>query len=144
MCQLKINYSKSPAYEPSSCELSKMRVCVCTSSLVSLHVSGIYCHACPSPTSGCASVHCTVLYKHSSIVSLFQARSARGQLHWTPCCATWRFTNEDLKELEAQRKHKERQEEAVTEEPKSSMMQEIVKGFSLRGPVKFLRHRTWM
>ena len=51
------------------------------------------------------------------------------------------FTNEDL-ELEAQRKHQERQAEEVTEELKSFMAQEIVKGFSLRGPVKFLRHQT--
>ena len=52
------------------------------------------------------------------------------------------FTREDLKELEAQRKHKERQEEEVTEALKSFVMQEIVKGFSLRAPVRFLRHWT--
>ena len=42
------------------------------------------------------------------------------------------LTNEDLMELEAQRKDKERQEEEeVTEEPKRVMMQEMAKGFSL-------------
>ena len=43
-----------------------------------------------------------------------------------------KFTNEDLMELEAQRKDKERQEEeVVTEEPKRFMMQEMARGFSL-------------
>ncbi|KAJ8776071.1 hypothetical protein J1605_015846 [Eschrichtius robustus] len=41
-------------------------------------------------------------------------------------------TNEDLMELEAQRKDEERQEEEeVTEEPKRFMTQEMAKGFSL-------------
>ena len=40
------------------------------------------------------------------------------------------LTNEDLIELEAQRKEKERQKE-VTEEPKRFMMQEMARGFSL-------------
>ena len=34
-------------------------------------------------------------------------------------------------ELEAQRKDEERQEEEVTEEPKTFMMQEVARGFSL-------------
>ena len=42
------------------------------------------------------------------------------------------LTNEDLMELEAQRKDEERQEEEkVTEEPKKLMMQEMARGFSL-------------
>ena len=41
------------------------------------------------------------------------------------------LTNEDLMELETQRKDKERQEEEVTEEPKSITMQEMAKGFAL-------------
>ncbi|TEA34734.1 hypothetical protein DBR06_SOUSAS20210023, partial [Sousa chinensis] len=42
------------------------------------------------------------------------------------------LTNEDLMELEAQRKDEERQEEEeVTEEPKIFMTQEIARGFSL-------------
>ena len=41
------------------------------------------------------------------------------------------LTNEDLMELEAQRKDKRRQEEEVTEEPKRFMMQEMARGFSL-------------
>ena len=42
------------------------------------------------------------------------------------------LTNEDLMELEAQRKDKERQEEEeVTEELKRFTMQEMAKGFSL-------------
>ena len=41
------------------------------------------------------------------------------------------LTNEDLMELEAQRKDKERQEEEVTEEPKRFTMQEMARGFSL-------------
>ena len=40
-------------------------------------------------------------------------------------------TNEDLMESEAQRKDQERQEEEVTEEPKRSTKQEMVRGFSL-------------
>ena len=43
------------------------------------------------------------------------------------------LTNEDLMELEAQRKDKERQEEEeVTEEPERFTMQEMARGFSLR------------
>ena len=42
------------------------------------------------------------------------------------------LTNEDLMELQAQRKDKERQEEEeVTEEPKRFMTQEMARGFSL-------------
>ena len=38
-------YSKSPTYEPSSCKLSKMRMCVCMlKSLKAVHVSGVHCH----------------------------------------------------------------------------------------------------
>ena len=42
------------------------------------------------------------------------------------------LTNEDLMELETQRKDKERQEEEVTEEPKRFTMQEMARGFPLR------------
>ena len=45
--------------------------------------------------------------------------------------ANMELTNEDLMELEAQRKDEKRQEEEVTEEPKRFMMQEMSKGFSL-------------
>ena len=41
------------------------------------------------------------------------------------------LTNEDLMELEAQRKDEERQEEEETEEPKSYLMQEMARGFQL-------------
>ena len=41
------------------------------------------------------------------------------------------LTNEDLKELEAQRKDKERQEEEVTEELKRFIMQEMAREVSL-------------
>ena len=41
------------------------------------------------------------------------------------------LTNDDLMELEAQRKDNERQEEEVTEELKRFMMQEMARGFSL-------------
>ena len=41
------------------------------------------------------------------------------------------LTNEDLMELEAQRKDTERQEEEVTEESKRSTIQEMARGFSL-------------
>ena len=40
------------------------------------------------------------------------------------------LTNEDLMELEAQRKGEERQEEEVTEELKRFTMQEMARGFS--------------
>ena len=41
------------------------------------------------------------------------------------------LTNEDLMELEVQRKDEERQEKAVTEELKRFMILEIARGFSL-------------
>ena len=52
-------------------------------------------------------------------------------------------TNEDLMELEAQRKKEERQEEEVTEEPKRFTTQEMARGFSLfEAALLVLRHRT--
>ena len=55
-----------------------------------VHTSGVHCHVRASSTSGCTFVYFTVQYyiEYSSTVFLFQARPARGQLHWTPCCAT--------------------------------------------------------
>ena len=41
------------------------------------------------------------------------------------------LTNEDLMELQAQRKDEERQEEEVSEKPKRFMMQEMPRGFAL-------------
>ena len=57
---------------------------------MSNHVCGIHCHVHASCTSGCGFVYFTVQYciEYSSTISLFQAISARGWLHWTPCCAT--------------------------------------------------------
>ena len=53
------------------------------------------------------------------------------------------LTNEDLMELEAQRKDEERQEEEVTEEPKRFTMQEMARRFSLfQEALLVLRHRT--
>ena len=53
------------------------------------------------------------------------------------------LTNEDLMELEAQRKDEERQEEKVTEESKRSTMQEVARGFSLfEEGLLILRYRT--
>ena len=75
-----LHYSKSPTYEPSSWELSKMRTCVCMSNHVKLfHVSGVRCHVHVCATSGCASVYFTVQYsiEYSSTVSLFQAQDVR-------------------------------------------------------------------
>ena len=40
------------------------------------------------------------------------------------------LTNDDLMELEAQRKGEERQEKEVTEEPKRAMVQEAARAFS--------------
>ena len=42
---------KSPTYEPSSCELSKMRACVCMFNHKLVPVSGIHCEMCASSTS---------------------------------------------------------------------------------------------
>ena len=42
---------KSPTYEPSSCELSKMRTCICMSNQKLVHVSGIHCQIHASSTS---------------------------------------------------------------------------------------------
>ena len=47
------SYSQSPTCEPSSCELSKGRTWLCTSSHVLAHVSGVPCHVYASSTSGC-------------------------------------------------------------------------------------------
>ena len=73
----------------------------------------------------------TVQYciEYSSTVSLFQARSAA----FIELLAVQHeeLTNEDLMELEAQRKDEETQEEEVTEELKRFMTQEIARGFSL-------------
>ena len=54
------------------------------------------------------------------------------------------LTNEDLMELEAQRKDEERQEEEeVTEEPKRFMTQEMAREFSLfEEALLVLRNRT--
>ena len=52
-------------------------------------------------------------------------------------------TNEDLMELEAQRKKEERQEEEVTEELKRLTMQGMARAFSLfEAALLVLRHRT--
>ena len=52
------------------------------------------------------------------------------------------ITNEDLMQLEAQRKDEERQEEEeVTKEPKRFMMQEMARGCSLFVEALFLRRR---
>ena len=48
------------------------------------------------------------------------------------------LTNEDLMELEAQRKDKERQEEEVTEEPKRFMTQKMARGFSLFEEIRLI------
>ena len=71
-------YSKSPTYEPSSLELSKMRTCV----RVSNHVSGVHCHVHAFSTSGCAFVYFTVQYciEYSSTISLFQAQDVQKQV----------------------------------------------------------------
>ena len=75
------------------------------------HVSGICCHVRAFSTSGCAFVYFTVQYfavQHKEL------------------------TNEDLMELEAQRKDEKRQEkEKVTEEQKRFTTQETARGFSL-------------
>ena len=52
------------------------------------------------------------------------------------------LTTKDLMELEAQRQDQERQEEeAKSEELKGFMMQEMARGFYLRGHYETLRHR---
>ena len=54
-----------------------------------------------------------------------------------------KLTNEDLMELEAQRKDEDRQEEEVTKELKRFTMQEMARRFSLfQEALLVLRHRT--
>ena len=55
------------------------------------------------------------------------------------------LSNEDLMEVEAQRKNKESQNrEEVAEEPKRFTMQEMARGFYLRRHCLLLRHKTQM
>ena len=54
-------YSKSPTYKPSSCELSKMRTCVCTSSHISQSMCLVYTVTCVHPLQVVVLL-CTLLY----------------------------------------------------------------------------------
>ena len=101
---------KSPTYEPSSCELSKIRTCVSMSNHLSQFTFLEYTATCMQPLQVVVLL-CTLQYciEYNSIVSLFQARSARGWLHWTPCVQHEELTNEDLMESETHRKDEERQ-----------------------------------
>ena len=49
-----------PTYEPSSCKLSKMQTCLCTSSHMLLHTPGAHYHRHAS--SAVAALSCTPLY----------------------------------------------------------------------------------
>ena len=51
------HHSKSLTYSPSSCELSKMRMCVLMfRSFKLVHVYGVHCHMCAFSTSDRAFV----------------------------------------------------------------------------------------
>ena len=94
------------------------RVFACPITLI--HVPDVHCHVRASSTSGCASVYKLKLdlQEDDSIELLAVQHEA--------------LTNENLMELEAQRKDEERQEEEeVTEEPQRFTMQEMARGFSL-------------
>ena len=87
-------------------------------------------------------VYFTVQY---CIISLFQARSAKGHLHCIPCLEHKELTNEGLMELEAQRKDEERQQEEVTEDQRDSQCRKWQGGFLyLRKHCWFMKHRTQM
>ena len=88
-------------------------------------------------------VQCTLQFcpEYSSTVSLFQARSVRGWLTELHAMNHKEITNEDLMELEAQRKDKERQEEEVSEESKR-FWRFLRDCLYLRRHYSFLRQRT--
>ena len=68
--------SKSPTYEASSCELSKMWTCILKSSHVSAFVSGVHCHMRASSTISYGFVYFTV--QHCT-VPLFQTQDVQKQ-----------------------------------------------------------------
>ena len=83
---LRLTAVKSPTYKLSSFEVLKMQTCF----HVSNHVTCLaHSHVRASSASSCAFVYFNAQYciEHSSTVSLFQARFARGYLHWTSYCA---------------------------------------------------------
>ena len=77
---LRLTAVKSPTYKLSSFEVLKMQTCF----HVSNHVTCLaHSHVRASSASSCAFVYFNAQYciEHSSTVSLFQARFARGYLH---------------------------------------------------------------
>ena len=101
-------YSECPPHKLASCEISKMRTCVCMSDLYKLvHMSGIHCHVCASSTSGCSFLYFTVKYciEYSSTVSLCKSRMSRSK---HKSSSNISGTAKKCQELEAQRKNKKR------------------------------------
>ena len=125
-------------------------------------MSGVHCHMHAFSTSSCAFVYFTVQYyiEYSSTVSYFKPRMSGSKCKSSSKVAGTakkhqaitmelavqheELTNEDLTELEALGKHKERQEEEeVTEELKRFMTQKMARDFLyLRRHCWFLKHRT--
>ena len=104
-------------------------------------MSGAHCHMCASSVSGRAL--CTLLYRtieRTPVQCLyFKSRMSKSKCKSSSDVAG---SAKKCQELESQGKDKERQQEEVTEELKRFMMQEMARGFYLRGHYETLRHRT--
>ena len=98
--------------------------------ITSVPVPDAHCHVRASSTSGCAFVYRLELKLQED--------------DFTELAVQYKEpTNEELMELEAQRKDKEKEGE-VTEEPKRFTTEEMAQGFSLfeEAPCQFLQNRT--
>ena len=84
-------------------------------------MSGIHCHVCASSTRGCAFV----LYSTSAVPNE-------------------ELPNEDLMEVEAQRKDRERHKEEVIEESKRLRMQSSAVMSSMAGKEELLPRHHWL
>lgn len=80
------------------------------------------------------------IFSNSVTLGEAGAGSAKGQVHWPPCCATW-VAHEDLMELEAQREDEERQKKKQLKNQRDSPHRKWPGDFLWGGTVS-LRPRT--
>ena len=125
-------YSKSPTYV-STCELTKMWMCLGMSIYVSLFTRLLHTVMWRHPLQEVVlcELHCTVLYIVQQYSIYFKLELQEDNIIELLDVQHEELTNEDLMELEAQRKDEEREDGKVSEEPKKFMMKEMEKGFSL-------------
>lgn len=76
-------------------------------------------------------LHCTVLFIVQQYSIHFKLELQEDNIIELLDVQHEELTNEDLMELEAQRKDEEREDGKVSEEPKKFMMKEMENGFSL-------------